>query len=424
MKVMILGAGLSGLGAAKLMQQQGHDVTLVNQNKFESTELESLGIHCVFSDDVSVNDGTYDVLIKAPGIVDAHPLVQSFDFAYNEIEWAYHYSSMYHYYAISGTNGKTTTTMILHQMLQEKDKSAILAGNVGIALSEMVYEKGNHECDVALEISGFQIDGLKDFHAKAFGLLNLSPDHLDHYKTEEEYYNSKLNLIDHCDVFIRNVDDANILRLTKKTEHTLDLSLNHEADIYLKDRTIYFKDTVLFHQDDLKVVGRHNLYNASLAATLGYLAGVSPLQIQEVLRNFKAVEHRCEYVDTIDGVQYYNDSKATNPESVAVCLESFEDGVYLLAGGHDKNISFDLLKDYDDHVKHAYLFGNAAQRMSGMFTHVSVVETMDETIALAAKQAQAGDVVLLSPACSSYDQYKNFEERGNHFKALVKNMKD
>ena len=419
MKVLILGAGLSGQGAALLMHQQGAEVTLVNQSPFDTHLYDELGIRCITPDDVSVNDGTYDIFIKAPGIPDRHPLVQSFDVVSNEIEWASRYSPDYKYYCISGTNGKTTATTLLHQLLLKHDGRALLAGNVGIALSQKVYEDGNFRRDVALEISGFQIDGLQDFHASVFGLLNLSPDHLDHYDSVEAYYQSKLKLIQHSDHFIRNIDDANILALTHGGDRVYDLSLTQKADIWLDEGFIKFQDTVLFNVRSLALAGKHNLYNASLAAAIAYLAGVTPSAIEEGIKAFKAVEHRNEYVGSINGITYYNDSKATNPESVAVCLESFEQPVLLLAGGYDKQISFDLLKDYTDHVKKAYLFGDSKEQLAAVFPHHVLADTMAMALTLAQKDAQAGDVIVLSPACASYDQFKSFEERGKIFKELV-----
>ena len=424
MRVLILGAGLSGLGAAHLMNQKGHDVTLANGSIFDSSELETLGIKCVYSDDISVNDGSFDVFIKAPGIPDRHPLVASFDTVYNEIEWAAHYAPDYDFYCISGTNGKTTSTMLLHAMLERKNKNALLAGNVGIALSEKVFQEGNHQCDVALEISAFQIDGLKDFHAKAYGLLNLSPDHLDHYDDIKDYYGAKVALAAMSDVFIRNIDDATVVEWTQDIkENALDLSLNSDADIMIKEGAIVFKDTVLFIINNYKLVGKHNLYNAALAASLAYLAGVSVEDISIAISEFKAVEHRCEYVDTIKGVDYYNDSKATNPESVDVCLQSFNKPVYLLAGGYDKKISFNILKKSSDRVAHAYLFGQSANQLAEIYPQHTLVETMEEAFKLATKATENGDTILLSPACASYDQFKNFEERGNQFKSLVTKMK-
>lgn len=424
MRVLILGAGLSGMGAAHLMVQQGHDVTVCNGNVFDAKELIEMGVHCIFSDAADVNDGSYDIFIKAPGIPDSHPLVQTFSVVTNEIEWAYRYSTNYRYYAISGTNGKTTSTMMLYDMLKAHDDKAILAGNVGIALSEMVYQKGNEKLDVALEISAFQIDGLEEFRAKAYGLLNLSPDHLDHYGAVEDYYASKMKLASMSDVFICNFDDTQIkAQLETYQGEYLGLSLEGDADIMLKDDKITFKGELLFYRDDLKLVGRHNLYNATLASALAHLAGVNSDTIREVLSQFKAVEHRCEYVDTINDITYYNDSKATNPESVVVCLNSFEQEVILLAGGSDKKISFEILKSTVDKVKHAYLFGESAQQLAEIYPQHTIVNNMDEGFDLAHKIAQGGDVILLSPACASYDQFKNFEVRGTHFKSLVSKMK-
>ena len=424
-RVLIIGAGRSGVGVAKLLRSKKYEIDLINQNDFpERILLESMGISVYTTDSVLPHDkDVYEYVIKAPGISNSHPLVTMFDFVYNEIEFASMFSKKYHYHAITATNGKTTTSMLLYEMFMLKDDKALLAGNVGYALSEAVYQDGDYERDVALEIAAFQLEGLKTFKPEVFALMNLSPDHLDRYECADDYYKAKLSIIDQVGLFIRNIDDQNVMRLTQdyNKEH-IDVSLKEKADVYLKDDKIYYKDIVLFKVETLKLVGEHNLMTAAFASIIAYKAGVSLDDIQFVISSFKGVEHRNEFVRELNGVSYYNDSKATNPESTEVALKAYESPIILLAGGFNKHISFDLLKPYENKLKSIIVFGESAQFLRETFPGAVMVDDMKEAIRRAQSIASIGDVVLLSPACASYDQFKNFEERGNIFKQIIKTL--
>lgn len=425
MRALVIGGARSGIGIAKLLNQQGYNVILAtNQDFKERPELEKLGI-VVHLDDKDLSLVTnYDLVVKNPGIPNDHPLVSKFEGVVNEIEIASKIASDYKIYAISGTNGKTTATTLLHQMLLKKDSKALLAGNVGYALSEAVYHDGNSKRDVALEIAAFQMEGTPTFAPEVYGLINLTPDHLDRFASENDYYQAKLNILPNVKCFVRNADDQNIMNLTANYRgKVVDVSLDRlDTKVYLKDNAVWFENLELFKIASLKVVGKHNLLNATMAATIAYLAGVKLEDIQSAIAEFKAVEHRIEFVDTIDGVDYYNDSKATNPESCEVALQAFDRPLILLAGGYDKHISFEILRKYAQKLKHVYVFGESADQLMAVFESATRVETMHEAFDLASKQATHGDVVLLSPACASYDQFDNFEQRGNIFKQLVKNL--
>ncbi|NLW15134.1 MAG: UDP-N-acetylmuramoyl-L-alanine--D-glutamate ligase [Erysipelothrix sp.] len=426
MKALVIGGALSGTAAAYLLNKNGFDVTVVSNSDFDSRlDLEAKGIHVVLSDaDTSDYDDAV-VVVKNPGIPNSHPLVKRFENIINEIELAVRANPLGRYYAISGTNGKTTSTHMLHEMLLKKDKYALLAGNVGIPLSQKIYEDGNLERDIALEISAFQMEGTPQFEPKIYALLNLTPDHLDRYDSEKEYYQAKLDIIPRSKIFIRNIDDENISKLTKNIEHKsiINISLNTKADAYIEDDIAYYKGLALFDTRKLKVVGKHNVYNALFAAVMAYLAHVKVSDIQDVLYSFTGIAHRLEFVKEVKGVRYYNDSKATNPESTEVALKAFDKNIILLAGGFDKHISFDLLKPYLEKIKSVYLFGESKDQLKEIFQDGILVDDLDTALALAEKEAIKGDVVLLSPACASYDQFKNFEERGDHFKSLVSKIK-
>lgn len=423
-KALVIGGARSGYGAACLLKDLDYDVTLVSRDDFDSRHvLEAMGVRVILNDQDTDQFDDVDLVIKNPGIPNEHPLVKRFDKVYNEIDVATQYHTKGTYYAISGTNGKTTTVTLLYEMLKRKDKDALLAGNVGFSLSEVLHHEKNTKRDVALEISAFQMEGTPNFNPHVYALLNLTPDHLDRYESESHYYQAKLDIIPRADIFIRNIDDENIRKLTHKTEQTLDISLLGAADVYLKGDVIYFKSQPLFSKRDLKIVGDHNLFNATVAAVMAYLAGVKLEDIQSVLQEFKGVEHRLEYVDEIKGVAYYNDSKATNPESTYQALKAFDlKRVILLAGGFDKKIHFNLLEEFSSQLKSVHLFGDSKSQMHETFPNATLHETMTEAFQYAHKKSKKGDIILLSPACASYDQFKDFEERGHQFKQLVKGL--
>lgn len=416
MKILIIGAGKSGLGVARLLSKGNDEITLYNENKFsEIEELEKLGIDVIIDSFSNIDLSKYDEIVKAPGIA-------GFDEALNEIEIAYRNSSNYKYYAVSGTNGKTTTTDLLYKMLRKESSDALACGNIGYALSQAVYDHGNTKRNVALEISAFQMDGLKTVEFDAYALMNLSPDHLDRYETEEEYYQAKLKMLKHSEVNIINIDDKNIMKRLDEDIEYLSLSIKGKADIYVDQNWAYFKDVKLFKISDLKLAGKHNLMNAMFAASLAHIAGIELKLIQEAIAEYKGVEHRLEFIREINGVRYYNDSKATNPESTQVCLEAFDGNIHLIAGGYDKKISFDLLKQYENKLKSISVYGESADLLLDVFPLANKFSNMLEATEAANKLVEKGDVLVLSPACASYDQFKNFEERGIIFKNYIKTL--
>ena len=422
MKALVIGGARSGIGVAHLLNQKGFTVVLATNQDFEERgDLEAKGIIVSLNDrDLSLVDD-YDVVVKNPGIPGSHPLVSQFKHVVNEIEVAARFAPHYDFYAISGTNGKTTTVSLLYDMLSRKDTNALLAGNVGYALSEAVYRDGDFKRDVALEIAAFQMEGTPTFSPKVYGLLNLTPDHLDRFENEAAYYQAKLNILDNVGIFVRNVDDKTIVaKTTTLKPRCIDISMQRmDTDVFIKAGWVVFHDTKLFAIKDLKLVGSHNVMNAMFAATMASLAGVDTASIQASIAAFKGVHHRIEFVREYRGVRYYNDSKATNPESCEVALQAFDRPIHLLAGGYDKHISFDILKKYESKIASLHVFGDSAQQIKSVFPQAVVVETMAQALSAASEMAQENDVVLLSPACASYDQFDNYEQRGDIFKTLV-----
>ena len=427
--VLVIGAARSGIAVSKLLMKHDYQVLLTDMKEVpEKTELEQAGIQVYdggHPDELKRTD--YAFVVKNPGIRYQVPFVHYFVEhhvpIYTEIEIAYRYAPEFTFAAVTGTDGKTTVTTMLHLMLEKKAPS-LAAGNIGIPLSEQVLQSDGTKKDVAIELSNFQLLGVDTFRPHVSVVTNLAPDHLDYMDTLEDYYRSKMNIYKNetkDDYFIRNVDDENIMKYAQNIPCTvIDFSLKRDdVDLYRKGHYAYYHDICLFDTDTLKIVGDFNCGDAMMAACMAYLMGVDVKDIQDVIEHFKGVEHRIEYVETINGVRIYNDTKATNTHSACAALSAFDKNVILLCGGKDKHISFDDMKQFDQEVKYCISFGETKNHFKSIFTHWKAVETMEEALKEALNMAEPGDTILLSPACSSFDQFKNYEVRGEIFKDLV-----
>ena len=434
--VLVVGAARSGIAVSKLLLKHGYHVLLTDSNAIrEKDELSSLGIEIYDEGHPDcLKEKEYAFIVKNPGIPYRVPFVKYWGDhgmpIYTEIEIAYRLNQNFRYAAVTGTDGKTTVTTLLYEMLNRQNK-ALVAGNIGTPLCELVLKYGMNEntYNVALELSNFQLLGIDTFRPHVSTVTNLAPDHLDYMDSLDAYYESKMRVYENCakdDFFIRNVDDENILKYAKNIPcQIIDFSLTRsDVDLYHDETYAYYKNIQLFELSDLKIVGEFNCGNAMMAACMAYCMGVSLENIQEVIRNFTGVEHRIEYVDTIHGVRFYNDSKATNTHAACAGLSAFKGNVILLCGGKDKHISFDDLKQYDSRVKMCFSFGQTKDAFKNIFTHQKSVETMEDAFNEAVLFAKQGDVVLLCPACSSFDQFKNYESRGEIFKSIVHEYAD
>lgn len=426
MKCLVVGNAKSGNAVARLLNRHGEQVTLTDMKKIpDKEELENLGI-CVIDEGHpdSLKNDSFDYIVKNPGIKYTTDLIRYFVEKqipiYTEIEIAYRYAKNFHYAAVTGTNGKTTITSMLYECLKMNGK-AQAAGNIGTPLSELVLQDEEKELDIALELSNFQLLGIDSFAPKVSVVCNLAPDHLDYMPSVESYYESKMNIYKNQtknDWFLRNVDDALVMEYAQNIPcQIIDFSLIREdVDLYIKDGSAYFHDQKLFDLKDLKVVGMHNVSNAMIAGCMALKMGVSVLDVEKALTHFKGIEHRIEFVGEKEQVRFYNDSKATNTQATTIALASFEKNIILLAGGKDKGISFDDLHDYDDRVKMCITFGQTKDKIAHEFSHCIICETMLEALEQAIQIATCQDVILLSPACSSYDQFDNYEQRGDIFR--------
>ena len=439
-KIVILGSALSGVAAAKLAVRQGADVfvsdnqdTLANQDTL--IELKALGIPGELGQH---SDQIYDadLWIISPGIAQDSELVQkaqSNDIPIiSEIEFASWFTEA-PILAITGSNGKTTTAHLLAEMIQTDDLHGALAGNVGIPFAEMVLEDLENPDPKrvwVLEISSFQMEFIEHFKPYIAIFLNITPDHLNRYPSMKEYIAAKMNMWSRQsaeDFIVYNADDTILVEeIAESTSRKIAFGLDHHPEaIFQPNRTkIYTKEhATLIEMNQLALPGKHNLANALAAATAARLMGVSNKSIATTMSQFSGVPHRLEPIAEINGVTYINDSKATNLDAVQVALESFTQPIILLLGGLDKGGDFrSLLPHTHNNLKEVIAFGQAKELiLTALRDAVRSTSVMDlkEALELAQNCSQPGDVVLLSPGCASFDQFKNFEERGDHFRSLV-----
>jgi UDP-N-acetylmuramoylalanine--D-glutamate ligase len=257
-------------------------------------------------------------------------------------------------------------------------------------------------------------------------ITNLSPDHLDVFSDLEEYYEAKTRIfknMDSTDVFLLNLDDAQIVERSKNLKcRTLTFSYDQVCDCYVKEGIVWLYEKPLFEISDLQILGRHNTINAMVAGAMAHVMGIDRHTIRKVISLFKGVEHRIEFVRECHGVKYYNDSKGTNTDATIIALKSFDSPVILLAGGYDKHTGFDDLRPYLSKISTMIVFGATKHQLKMLYPDATVVDTLNEAVLLASQISRPGDTVLFSPACASYDQFDNYEQRGRIFKNLVNNL--
>ncbi|GHN01106.1 UDP-N-acetylmuramoylalanine--D-glutamate ligase [Cytophagales bacterium WSM2-2] len=442
-RLVILGGGESGTGAALLAKAKGWDVFVSDQGSLKEKYKEELQ-----GQSISFEEGQHtldkitnaDLIIKSPGIPDKVEVVKKAKAAkieiIDEIEFAFRYISG-KVIAITGTNGKTTTTLLTYHLMKSAGLNVALAGNVGESLARKV---ALEQFDwYVVEISSFQLDGTKKFKPAIGILLNITPDHLDRYEYQmQNYVNSKFQLIQSMngfDTFIYFSDDKIIQAemLKRKTEaQVIRVSLSDSsAQAHFDGRVMFFDlEHVLFSivQQDTSLKGPHNLINTMAAVAAVYSAGVSMDSIKLSLKTFKNAPHRLESVATIKGVEFVNDSKATNVDSVVYALGSYPGPLVWIAGGIDKGNDYSLIKEeVKRKVRVLICLGKDNEKLRDAFDGVIkvILETQNvkEMVQLAWKASVPGDVVLLSPACASFDLFRNYEDRGDQFKNAVQELR-
>jgi UDP-N-acetylmuramoylalanine--D-glutamate ligase len=438
-KVTILGAARSGIAAAKLLAKHAARVFVSDQAKPENKTaekhiLEGLGIPFEFG---RHSDLIYDAdfIVLSPGISPATPLVQSFGQkgipVFSEVELAsWFYSGPI--IGITGSNGKTTTTTIAGQILRQQFPDTIIAGNIGTPFSGEVFNNPGAACAV-VEISSFQLETIDSFHPRVVVILNLAPNHLDWYKSYEDYISAKMrimmNLIQN-DTLIYNGDDELLASKVQAcpAQKLRFSAYDQNADAYFKDQALFMLNSKLAVVQDIKLRGMHNYMNALAAGLAVRCLGLNNDPLIRVLSTFSGVEHRLEFVANIKGVSFINDSKATTIESLAVALASFNTPIILIAGGKDKGSDFSKLKSsLKKNVRQVILIGAAREKMMASWQSIIPITSagnLSEAVTLSYQLAQPGDTVLLSPACASFDMFKDFEDRGRQFKQQVHNLKE
>lgn len=433
-KIVILGAGESGTGAALLALRKGYDVFVSDRGKIKDeyrAVLESKGI--VFEENMHTESVLYaaDLIVKSPGIPDGVQLIRELRAAgkeiIDEIEFASRHVSG-KIIAITGTNGKTTTTRLIWHLLREGGLDAALGGNIGHSFAALAAE-GDHDYFV-LEVSSFQLDNCTTFRPFIGVLTNITPDHLDRYQYKmENYVAAKFRLIQNATPdthFIYNAENEAIAQHLatyagpgSPTRHPL-------SNAVFETETALHLGALEVSKSDFVLKGRHNFHNIACAVTAAQLAGVSEAAIRKGLASFVPDPHRMEPCGTFDGVEYINDSKATNVDSVFYALEAMTKPTVWIAGGQDKGNDYAaLLPLVKGRVKALICLTTAPEKLreafEGHIPHIEDAQSADEAVRLSAQLAEPGDVVLLSPACASFDLFDNYMDRGDRFKAALKN---
>lgn len=437
-KIFILGMARSGYSAAKLLVEHNNEILITDaksQDNDKIRELEDLGVKFIQTENPEdLLDSSFDIVIKNPGIKINHPVCEKAQklgiIVTNEVEVAYHFLPKdITIVGISGSNGKTTTTTLIYEILKKAQLPVILGGNIGYPVCSLV-SKAKSKDILVLEVSSHQLHDIIDFKTNISILTNLSEVHIDHFGTYDYYKAQKIRIFNRHgenDIGIINKDDKDSMEYIDKINSSKQFfSVSSDADCYVKEGVIYYRGERVLELKDVLLKGVHNYQNIMCAIMAVKQFGVENSVISEVLKEFKGVEHRLEYVNTVCGRVFYNDSKATNVKSTQIALSAFTGPTILLLGGLDRGHSFEGLKEYMKNVKKIIAFGETKLRIK-MFADsldisCDVVDTLSEAVESAYKGSVSGDIVLLSPACASWDQYKCFEDRGNEFKERVEKL--
>ncbi|HPF83643.1 MAG TPA: UDP-N-acetylmuramoyl-L-alanine--D-glutamate ligase [Bacilli bacterium] len=435
-KIFILGMARSGYEVAKLLSDYNNEILITDmkeQDPKQVAELKSKNVKYIITDNPEeLLDDSYDVLIKNPGIIKTHKcVVKAKELnmeVINELEVAYAFlnknSSII---GITGSNGKTTTTTLIYNILKEAKLDVILGGNIGYPVSSIVKDVRDNTI-LVLEISDHQLLDMYNFKTNISVLTNLFHNHLDFHGSYENYINAKKKIFNNHtkdDIAIINMDNDDCMELTKDIISNKEyFSKNKKCNCYIENNDIYYENEKIISIDDIKIKGMHNYENIMCAIMVVKKYNVSNEVIKKILNTFNGVEHRIEFVKTLNNVDYYNDSKSTNTDSTIIAVKSFNKPTILIMGGLDRGHSFEPLNDYMSNVKLVVCYGETKERIKFWCDSINkeciVLNDLKEATLRSIAEAKKGDIVLLSPACASWDQYKCFEDRGNEFKSYIK----
>ena len=437
-KIFILGMARSGYECAKMLSKYNNEILITDMKEQDSNhvgELEQLGVKFVISSNpTELLDSSYDYLIKNPGIRKDHDCVLKAKKlnipVINEVEAAYFFFPKdITIIGITGSNGKTTTTTLIYEMLKKASLPVYLGGNIGYPVSSLV-EKVKSGDILVLEISDHQLVDMYDFKTNISVLTNLSMVHLDFHDSYETYKNMKKKIFNHhtvSDIAILNYDDEEVKSFTNDIiSNKKYFSKTEMVNSYVENDAIYCCGDKIIDLYDIKIKGMHNYENIMCAIMVAKEFNVSNNVIVEVLKEFKGVEHRIEYVREVNGKTFYNDAKSTNCEATITALKSFNKPIILLLGGLDRGHSFEPLKDYLNNVKQIICYGETKDRIKNWCNDINIkctsFETLEEATIEANKVSTPEDIILLSPACASWDQFPSFEKRGEKFKEIINNI--
>jgi UDP-N-acetylmuramoylalanine--D-glutamate ligase len=441
-KVLVVGLGKSGLAAALFLRRRGAQVTV---SDIRSAEALAKDIPALLEEGIMVEAGGHglltfrrqDLIVVSPGVpLDTPELAQVKSFGLpviGELELAARFLKG-KTVAITGSNGKTTTTALLGDIFQETGRPTLVGGNIGVPVVALIDESTDETWSV-LEVSSFQLESTQQFHPNIAVILNITPDHLDRHGTFENYALAKERIFaaqDKHDFVVLNADNARAAgAAVRSTAAVYWFSLEHpvQQGAWVQEGHVVYRaarDAVtesVMPLSEITLKGEHNVENVLAAVCAARLAQAPAEAIRRAVGNFKAVEHRLEYVTTINGVEFYNDSKATNVDATAKAIAAFSSGIHLILGGKDKNSDYTQLSELlRARVRAVYTIGSAAAKIESHLRGVVTIqscETLDRAVSAAAGAARPGEVVLLAPACSSFDQFENYEHRGRVFKELV-----
>ncbi|MEI9967882.1 MAG: UDP-N-acetylmuramoyl-L-alanine--D-glutamate ligase [Terracidiphilus sp.] len=450
-KVLVVGLGKSGLAAALFLRHRGAQVTVSDIRSADSLAKE---IPALLDEGIMVEAGGHglltfrrqDLIVVSPGVpLNTPELVQARNLGrpvIGELELAARFLKG-KILAITGSNGKTTTTALAGEILKEAGYPTLVAGNIGVAVVGLI-DDGTDDTWSVLEVSSFQLESTEEFHPRIAVILNITPDHLDRHGTFENYALAKERIFavqDERDYLVLNADNPRAAEAEARAHSQVYwFSAKHEVSrgAWAQNGSVVYRsgrdagpeaaiETIL-PVSKIPLKGEHNVENVLAAVCAARLAGVPAAVIARAVENFRAVEHRLEFVATINGVEYYNDSKATNVDATAKAVASFPGGIHLILGGKDKNSDYTTLEPLlRERVRAVYTIGAAAGKIESHLRGAVPIhssETLANAVSAAASAARPGDVVLLAPACSSFDQFENYEQRGSVFKQLVADQKD
>lgn len=441
-KILIVGLAKSGYSAALLLHRLGASLIVNDLKQYEENEqakqLEKIGIEVVCGGHpIHLLDNGIELVVKNPGIRYDNPLIAEAEKrnipVITEVELAYQVSKA-EFIGITGSNGKTTTTMLISELLKESEKQPLVAGNIGTVVSDVATD-ASEENVIVTELSSFQLMGIVEFKPKVSVLLNIFDAHLDYHGSKENYAAAKSNVCTNQsrdDFLIYNADDELVTSLAEKclaTPIPFSRKKRLESGTWINESVIYFNDDPIISTKKIALPGGHNLENILAAIAVAKLYGVQNEWVERVLTTFQGVKHRLEYITTVDGRKFYNDSKATNLLATEKAITSFKEPVILLAGGLDRGNGFgELIPVLQKHVKSIVSFGETAKKLQQTALEAGVqvtkvVHSMEEAVQAAYDFSSEGDVILLSPACASWDQYRTFEERGDMFINSVHKLK-